>query len=58
MIVDADHLRIEDLHYTMPGLEGTYRCALDPWPQLRGRCDGKDTGDTRVLLRLRKLSPW
>lgn len=58
VVVDADDVRIEDLHYTMPGLEGTYHCALDPGPPVTGECNGKDTGDTRVLLRLKKLSPW
>jgi hypothetical protein len=58
VVEDADHVRIEGLHYTIPGLEGTYRCALDPGPPVTGECTGTDVGDTRVLLRLKKLKPW
>ena len=58
VIERARRLRIEGLHYAVPGLEGTYDCTVDPGPPVRRSCDGSSSGDARVLLRLRKLDTW
>lgn len=54
----ANRLRLEGVHYTVPGLEGTYDCVLDPGPPVERSCEGRSSGDARVLLRLRKLDTW
>ncbi len=54
----ANQLRLAGVHFSVPGLEGTYDCTLSPGPPVRRRCEGRSSGDARVLLRLRKLDTW
>jgi hypothetical protein len=50
--------RIDNLHYAVPGLQGSYDCAVDLRPPYGLECTGPWKGDARVLLRLRELDTW
>lgn len=47
-----------DGHFSVPSLDGTYDCTRSPGPPVQRRCEGRSSGDARVLLRLRKLDTW